>query len=89
MSVGWECTLFEGFESVKLPQNLKRLDYVYFSSTALTSITIPKSLTVLSERTFNNGSFCSCPNLTIILEKGSTLQIPDNKWGAKDVIREQ
>lgn len=81
--------LFEGFESVKLSQNLKRLDRVYFSSTALTSITIPKSLTRLPSDTFNRGTFCSCPNLTITLEKGSTLQIPSDNWGAKDVIREQ
>lgn len=74
---------------MKLPQNLKGLSYVYFSSTLLTNITIPKSVTRLPERTFNSGSFCSCPNLTITLEKGSTLQIPSNNWGAKDVIREQ
>ncbi len=82
------CVLFEGFESVELSQNLKTLHRVYFSSTLLTSITIPKSLTSLPERTFNDGP-SSCPNLTITLEKGSTLQIPANKWGAKDVIREQ
>jgi len=54
------------------------------SSTLLTSITIPKSVTKLTDRTFRD-----CSNLTITLEKGSTLEIPANKWGAKDVIREQ
>ncbi len=83
--IGGGC-VFEEIESVKLPQNLKTLGYVSFRSTLLTSITIPKSVTMVYS---NSYMFRSCPNLTVILEKGSTLQIPSDKWGAKDVIREQ
>lgn len=50
----------------------------------LTNVIIPNSVVSISSDTFDR-----CPNVTVILQKGSTLKIPANKWGAKDVIREQ
>lgn len=50
----------------------------------LTNVIIPNSVVSISSDTFDR-----CPNVTVILQKGSTLEIPANKWGAKDVIREQ
>lgn len=50
----------------------------------LTNVIIPNSVVSISSDTFDR-----CPNVTVTLQKGSTLEIPANKWGAKDVIREQ
>ncbi len=73
---------FKGFEEVKLPQNLKIIDNG-ISLRSSTTIKIPSSVTTI----YDNYVFDS--NTTITLEKGSTLEIPADKWGAKDVIREQ
>lgn len=50
----------------------------------LTNVIIPNSVVSISSDAFDR-----CSNVTVTLQKGSTLEIPANKWGAKDVIREQ
>ena len=51
-----------------------------FSS--LTNVIIPNSVTSISSDTFDR-----CPDVIVRIQKGSTLEIPANKWGAKDVYQ--
>ena len=69
--------------SVNLPTSLNSIDYAAFSyCIGLTSINIPGSVTSIGRSAFNG-----CGRLT--LSKDSTLIIPSDKWGAKEVVKEQ
>ncbi len=83
---------FPNLTNVIIPNSVTNIgngafSYPYWSMDwrdCLRNVTIPNSVTSIEEWGFENRTV-----LTITLEKGSTLEIPANKWGAKDVIREQ
>ena len=78
----YRCT---GLTSVNIPSNVTSIGYEVFSEcTRLTSINIPSSVTSI-----DSYAFSGCTNLTITLSKDSKLTIPSNKWGAKEVKKEQ
>lgn len=66
---------------VKIPSSVKKIgDDAFSYCSALTSITIPSSVTEIG-----NDAFDWCNNLkTITIEAGSTLEIPEDKWGAEN-----
>lgn len=68
--------------NVILPEGLTTIKSAAFRScTSLKSIVIPSSVTSIASNGY--GAFGSCTNLTsIVLKKGSTLEIPENKWKA-------
>jgi len=72
-----------GVKEIIYSNTIKKISSaVGFSS--LTNVIIPNSVTSISSDTFDR-----CPDVIVRIQKGSTLEIPANKWGAKDVIREQ
>ena len=78
----YRCT---GLTSVNIPSNVTSIGYEAFSGcTGLTSINIPSSVTSI-----DSYAFSGCTNLTITLSKDSKLTIPSDKWGAKEVKKEQ
>ena len=78
-----------------LPKELKTIGTGAFNGClGLTSIRIPSSVTTIHvySGTTWEPPFENCPNLTsIVLEKGSPLEIPEDKWGATNatITREQ
>lgn len=72
-----------GVKEIIYSNTIKKISSaVGFSS--LTNVIIPNSVTSISSDTFDR-----CPDVIVRIQKGSTLEIPADKWGAKDVIREQ
>jgi len=72
-----------GVKEIIYSNTIKKISSaVGFSS--LTNVIIPNSVKSISSDTFDR-----CPDVIVRIQKGSTLEIPANKWGAKDVIREQ
>ena len=69
--------------SVNLPTSLNSIDdTAFYYCIGLTSINIPGSVTSIGSNAFGG-----CGRLT--LSKDSTLIIPSDKWGAKEVVKEQ
>ena len=74
-----------GLTSINIPSSVTSIDsYAFDGCTGLTSINIPSNVTSI-----DSNSFDGCTNLTITLSKDSKLTIPSNKWGAKEVKKEQ
>lgn len=63
--------------------------YAFKGCSRLTEITIPQSVESIGYKAFNNARYINeSSTLTVKLKKGSSLSsnIPENKWGAKEVI---
>ena len=74
-----------GLTSINIPNSVTSIGYYAFNRcTGLTSINIPSDVTSIGR-----DAFYGCTNLTITLSKDSKLTIPSNKWGAKEVKKEQ
>ena len=66
--------------TVNLSNSITTIDKQAYKDCASKTITIPKSVTYIADDAFKN-----CSSLeNIIIEKGSTLTVPNNKWGAKN-----
>lgn len=75
-------------ESVNIPNGVSEIkDHTFRCCDALTNIMIPKSVKKIEQGTWA-APFSQCTNLTITIEAGSSLIIPEDKWGAKAVIKE-
>ena len=80
--IGWKafyrCNLLG---NITIPDNVTTIEvYAFNGCEALKSITIPSSVTEIG-----NDAFYWCNNLkTITIEAGSTLEIPEDKWGAEN-----
>ena len=72
-------------EKITIPDSVTSIgDKAFENCRKLTSINIPSSVTSI-----DSYAFYGCTNLTITLSKDSKLTIPSNKWGAKEVKKEQ
>ena len=73
-----------------LPEGLQRIESgAFWGCTSLTNIRIPASVTYVGDGTsspyYQENTFMGCSNLTsIVLGKESTLEIPEDKWGARN-----
>ena len=73
--------------NISLPDSITTIEKQAFKDCEMTTIKIPKSVTSIANDTFRN-----CDTLeNIILENGSSLSAPANKWGATNatVTQEQ
>ena len=74
-----------GLTNITIPSSVTSIEsFAFAACSGLTNITIPSSVTSIDRYAFGG-----CTNLTITLSKDSKLTIPSDKWGAKEVKKEQ